>query len=127
VIHSYIFSPLTSIPNAGILAPLSRLSWAFVAEHCGTITLELPVLHDKLGEAFLVDWNRKMLSLHPETEENRIDHIIGSLVRIGPNEVSFYSVEIYKEIHATGNKYIKDPRVYGQFVQNAHPSLFSLT
>jgi len=70
VINNYYYSPLSSIPNAGILAPLSRLSWAFVAEHYGTITLKLPVLHDKLGEAFSVDWDRRTLILHPKIQEN---------------------------------------------------------
>lgn len=51
----------------------------------------------------------------------------GPLVRIGPNEVSFYSLDIYKRVHAAGSKFVKDPRVYNQFVQDGHPALFSIT
>lgn len=42
-------SSLSAIPNAGILAPLSRLLWAFPQEFSGNITLELPRLHAKYG------------------------------------------------------------------------------
>ncbi|KAL3424209.1 cytochrome P450 [Phlyctema vagabunda] len=99
LLQRYCLSPLTAIPNASVLAPLSRLTWAFITEHHGKITLELPELHRNFG----------------------------SLVRIGPQEVSYRSLDIYKAIHMSGNKFIKDPRVYGGFVQNDHPSLFSLT
>ncbi|KAF4634271.1 hypothetical protein G7Y89_g3832 [Cudoniella acicularis] len=51
----------------------------------------------------------------------------GPLVRIGPNEISFYSLEIYKTVHSIRSPFAKDPRVYGQFVQDAHPALFSIT
>ncbi|KAM0810056.1 putative Cytochrome P450 [Seiridium cardinale] len=92
-------SALSSIPNAGVVAPYSRLLWAFPTEFKGLVTLNLPKLHEKLGP----------------------------LVRIGPNEVSFYSLEIYDAVHKVGSKYKKDPRVYGEFVQGGNPALFSIT
>lgn len=49
LIYTYFISPLSSIPNAGILAPVSRLLWAFPSEHRGRITLDLPRLHEKYG------------------------------------------------------------------------------
>ncbi|OJJ95119.1 hypothetical protein ASPACDRAFT_55439 [Aspergillus aculeatus ATCC 16872] len=99
VIFTYFLSPLASIPNAGILAPVSRLLWEFPTEYQGKITLELPRLHRKLGP----------------------------LVRIGPNQISFYSLDIYKIVHAPNSPFAKDPRVYNQFVQDGHPALFSIT
>ncbi|PYI27833.1 benzoate 4-monooxygenase cytochrome p450 [Aspergillus indologenus CBS 114.80] len=99
LIYTYFLSPLASIPNAGILAPVSRLLWEFPTEYQGKITLELPKLHQKLGP----------------------------LVRIGPNQVSFYSLDIYKTVHAPNSPFVKDPRVYSQFVQDGHPALFSIT
>lgn len=48
-------------------------------------------------------------------------------MRIGPNEISFYSREIYETVHKVGSKFKKDPRVYGEFVQGGHPALFSIT
>ncbi|PYI12985.1 benzoate 4-monooxygenase cytochrome p450 [Aspergillus violaceofuscus CBS 115571] len=99
LIYTYFLSPLASIPNAGILAPVSRLLWEFPTEYQGKITLELPKLHQKLGP----------------------------LVRIGPNQISFYSLDIYKTVHAPNSPFVKDPRVYNQFVQDGHPALFSIT
>ncbi|KAJ5890467.1 uncharacterized protein N7473_006695 [Penicillium subrubescens] len=99
IIYTYFFSPLSHIPNAGLLAPISRFLWEFPLEYRGQLTLELPKLHKKLGP----------------------------LVRIGPNEVSFYSLDIYKKVHAPSSAFVKDPRVYGQFVQDGHPALFSIT
>ncbi|RAL02994.1 benzoate 4-monooxygenase cytochrome p450 [Aspergillus ibericus CBS 121593] len=99
LIYTYFLSPLASIPNAGILAPISRLHWEFPTEFQGKLTLELPKLHKKLGP----------------------------LVRIGPNQVSFYSLEVYKTVHAPNSPFVKDPRVYSQFVQDGHPALFSIT
>ncbi|PYH84665.1 benzoate 4-monooxygenase cytochrome p450 [Aspergillus uvarum CBS 121591] len=99
LIYTYFFSPLASIPNAGILAPVSRLLWEFPSEYQGKVTLELPKLHKKLGP----------------------------LVRIGPNQISFYSLDIYKTVHAPHSPFAKDPRVYNQFVQDGHPALFSIT
>ncbi|KAK8903396.1 hypothetical protein QC760_007873 [Botrytis cinerea] len=93
------FSPLSSIPNAGVCAPYSRLLWAFPTEFRGRITLDLPKLHQKLGP----------------------------LVRIGPNEVSFYSMEMYDAVHKVNSRFKKDPRVYGEFVQGGSPALFSIT
>ncbi|TGO33366.1 hypothetical protein BHYA_0250g00120 [Botrytis hyacinthi] len=93
------FSPLSSIPNAGVGAPYSRLLWAFPTEFRGRITLDLPKLHEKLGP----------------------------LVRIGPNEVSFYSMEMYDAVHKVNSRFEKDPRVYGEFVQGDSPALFSIT
>ena len=55
------------------------------------------------------------------------DDIQGPLIRIGPNELSFYSLDIYKKVHAPGSTFVKDPRVYSQFVQDGHPALFSIT
>ncbi|KAH6659035.1 cytochrome P450 [Truncatella angustata] len=92
-------SSLSSLPNAGIGAPYSRLLWAFPTEFRGLVTLDLPRLHEKLGP----------------------------LVRIGPNEVSFYSLDIYDAVHKVGSKFKKDPRVYGEFVQGGNPALFSIT
>ncbi|OBU01046.1 hypothetical protein VE01_00916 [Pseudogymnoascus verrucosus] len=97
--YAYFISPLSLIPNAGILAPVSRLLWAFPSEHRGRITLDLPRLHEKYGP----------------------------LVRIGPKELSFYSLDIYKTVNTVQSPFIKDPRVYGGFVQDAHPGLFSIT
>ncbi|PWY83570.1 benzoate 4-monooxygenase cytochrome p450 [Aspergillus heteromorphus CBS 117.55] len=99
LIYTYFLSPLASIPNAGFLAPVSRLLWEFPVEYQGRITLELPKLHKRLGP----------------------------LVRIGPNQVSFYSLDIYKKVHAPNSPFAKDPRVYSQFVQDGHPALFSIT
>ncbi|KAJ5389089.1 benzoate 4-monooxygenase cytochrome p450 [Penicillium cataractarum] len=99
IIYTYFFSPLSHIPNAGLLAPISRFMWEFPLEYRGQLTLELPKIHKRLGP----------------------------LVRIGPNEVSFYSLDIYKRVHAPNSAFIKDPRVYGQFVQDGHPALFSIT
>lgn len=42
-------SPLSAIPNAGWGAAYSRLLWAFPREYQGTITLDLPRLHRRLG------------------------------------------------------------------------------
>ncbi|KAF4969254.1 hypothetical protein FSARC_3507 [Fusarium sarcochroum] len=92
-------SPLSKIPNAGFGAAFSRLAWAFPHEYNGTVTIDLPKLHERLGP----------------------------LVRIGPNEVSFYSRDTYETVHKVGSKFKKDPRVYGEFVQGGHPALFSLT
>ncbi|ETS82547.1 hypothetical protein PFICI_04423 [Pestalotiopsis fici W106-1] len=97
-IRAYL-SPLSSIPTATFWAPHSRLLWAFPTEFRGLITVNLPKLHEKLGP----------------------------LVRIGPNEVSFYSVDMYDAVHKVGSKFKKDPRVYGEFVQGGNPALFSIT
>lgn len=51
----------------------------------------------------------------------------GPLVRIGPNEVSFYSMDIYDAVHRVNSGFVKDPRNYGEFVQDGHPALFSIT
>jgi hypothetical protein len=51
----------------------------------------------------------------------------GPLIRIGPNELSFYSLEVYRTINSVNTRFAKDPRVYGHFVQDAHPGLFSIT
>lgn len=58
---------------------------------------------------------------------NTLSSNVGPLVRIGPNEVSYYSVNTYDAIHKVGSKYRKDPRVYGEFVQDGSPSLFTTT
>ncbi|OHF00745.1 hypothetical protein CORC01_04062 [Colletotrichum orchidophilum] len=92
-------SPLSQIPNAGWGAGYSRLIWAFRQEYRGHVTLELPKLHEKLGP----------------------------LVRIGPNELSFYSIDIYDTVHRVNSGFVKDPRNYGEFVQDEHPALFSIT
>ncbi|KAH6962679.1 benzoate 4-monooxygenase cytochrome p450 [Ilyonectria sp. MPI-CAGE-AT-0026] len=92
-------SPLSAIPNAGAGAPYSRLLWAFPREYWGTITLDLPSLHKKLGP----------------------------LIQIGPRELSFYSLDVYDTVHKVNSGFRKDPRVYGQFVQDGHPALFSIT
>lgn len=52
---------------------------------------------------------------------------IGPLVQIGPNEVSFYSMDIYDAVHKLSSGFVKDPRNYGEFVQDGHPALFSIT
>ncbi|OJD38796.1 cytochrome p450 [Diplodia corticola] len=92
-------SSLRAVPNASVLAPFSRLLWAFPQEHFGNITLALPRLHEKLGP----------------------------LVRIGPNEVSYYSLDVYDLVHKVRSEFAKDPRIYGEFVQDGHPALFSIT
>ncbi|KAM5386582.1 hypothetical protein ACJZ2D_000545 [Fusarium nematophilum] len=48
-------SPLSKIPDAGFGAAYSRLAWAFPREYCGTITIDLPKLHKKLGNS-LSSW-----------------------------------------------------------------------
>ncbi|KKY15408.1 putative benzoate 4-monooxygenase cytochrome p450 [Diplodia seriata] len=48
------------------------------------------------------------------------------LVRIGPTEVSFYSLSIYDQVHKVRSEFAKDPRIYGEFVQDGHPALFSI-
>ncbi|KAF7883331.1 uncharacterized protein EAF02_005251 [Botrytis sinoallii] len=98
IVREY-FSPLSSIPSAGVGAAYSRLLWAFPTEFRGRITLDLPKLHEKLGP----------------------------LVRISPNEVSFYSMEMYDAVHKVNSRFKKDPRVYGEFVQGGSPALFSIT
>ncbi|KAK6225498.1 benzoate 4-monooxygenase cytochrome p450 [Colletotrichum tabaci] len=97
--HRAHASPLSHIPNAGWGAGYSRLIWAFREEYCGRITIDLPKIHEKLG----------------------------SIVRIGPNELSFYSIDIYDLIHSVNSGFAKDPRNYGEFVQDGHPALFSIT
>ena len=47
-------TPLALVPSAGLLAPVSRLAWAFPHEFRGTITLDLPKLHERLGVFFSV-------------------------------------------------------------------------
>lgn len=47
-------------------------------------------------------------------------------MRIGPNEISFYSLEVYDVVHKVNSGFTKDPKNYGQFVQNEHPALFSI-
>ncbi|KAH8658163.1 benzoate 4-monooxygenase cytochrome p450 [Xylariales sp. PMI_506] len=89
----------STIPKAGLGATVSRLAWAFPREFRGTITLDLPKLHRRLGP----------------------------LIYIGPNEVSFYSLDVYDLVHKVGSKFKKDPRVYGEFVQDGNPALFSIT
>ncbi|KAF3007325.1 hypothetical protein E8E14_006114 [Neopestalotiopsis sp. 37M] len=61
------------------------------------------------------------------TTINYAESFPGPLIRIGPNEVSFYSVEMYDTVHKVGSKFKKDPRVYGEFVQGGNPALFSIT
>lgn len=51
----------------------------------------------------------------------------GPLVRIGPIEVSFYSLDVYDLVHKVRSEFAKDPRNYGEFVQDGHPALFSIT
>lgn len=51
----------------------------------------------------------------------------GPLVRIGPQELSFYSMDIFKTVYSAASGFVKDPRVYSQFVQNDHAALFSIT
>ncbi|KAK1622458.1 hypothetical protein BDP81DRAFT_455263 [Colletotrichum phormii] len=92
-------SPLSNIPNAGWGAGYSRLIWAFRQEYRGNVTLELPKLHETLGP----------------------------LVRIGPNELFFYSIDIYDTVHRVNSGFVKDPQNYGEFVQDEHPALFSIT
>lgn len=52
---------------------------------------------------------------------------LGPLIRITPNELSFYSLETYDLVHKVGSRFAKDPRVYGEFVQDNQPALFSIT
>ncbi|KAM0491774.1 hypothetical protein ACHAP8_010404 [Fusarium lateritium] len=65
----------------------------------------------------------QLLSVYP----NYIKNSVGPLIRIGSNEVSFYSRDTYETVHKVGSKFKKDPRVYGEFVQGGHPALFSIT
>lgn len=43
-------SPLAEVPSAGWGAGYSRLLWAFRQEFRGNITIELPKIHEKLGQ-----------------------------------------------------------------------------
>ena len=54
IVKQAFTSPLAAVPNAGILAPFSRLLWAFPQEYFGNITLDLPRLHEKLGTTILI-------------------------------------------------------------------------
>lgn len=114
-------SPLSQIPNAGWGAGYSRLLWTFYQEFRGNITIELPKIHEKLGKphSTLIDLVRT-----PPRANRRM---IGPLIRIGPNEVSFYSIDIYDTLHKVNSGFVKDPRNYGEFVQDGHPALFSIT
>ncbi|KAK1459942.1 cytochrome P450 [Colletotrichum melonis] len=113
-------SPLSRIPNAGWGAGYSRLIWAFRQEYRGNVTLELPKLHETLGSS--------VFPLKPLTRV-ATDSIVllGPLIRIGPNELSFYSIDIYDTVHKVNSGFVKDPRNYGEFVQDEHPALFSIT
>ena len=112
-------SPLWQLPAPTLGAHFSRLAWAFPREFRGTITLDLPRLHDQLGtRSFLPKLSRDVSPSHYDQ---------GPLIRIAPNEVSFYSREIYDTVHKVGSKFKKDPRTYGEFVQGGHPALFSIT
>nr|POE98226.1 cytochrome p450 monooxygenase yanh [Quercus suber] len=96
-------SPLAMLPNAGILAPISKLFWIFPHEYRGISTLVLPRLHDKLGQAPC----RFSFQLTISTN----DDFTGPLVRIGPKTVSFYSMDIYDVVYAAGSGYRRDPRI----------------
>ncbi|KAK1928061.1 benzoate 4-monooxygenase cytochrome p450 [Papiliotrema laurentii] len=85
-------SPLDRIPSASKTTAWSRLPWTLVHEFRGDLTLLLPKLHKR------------------------------PLIRIGPNEVSYYSIDIYNTVHRAGGKFRKDPRNYGGFVQQGHPA-----
>nr|POF15253.1 hypothetical protein CFP56_42142 [Quercus suber] len=51
---------------------------------------------------------------------------LASETRIGPNTVSFYSIDIYDVVYGAGSRYRRDPQMYGGFVQGC-PALFSIT
>ncbi|EED13552.1 cytochrome P450, putative [Talaromyces stipitatus ATCC 10500] len=87
-----------NIPSAGPLASYSRFLWLFPREFRGSITQDLPDLHENLGP----------------------------LIRISPNEISYYSLSTYEIVHGAGSKFRKDPKAYGAFVQGHHPALFSI-
>lgn len=36
-------------------------------------------------------------------------------------------MEGYNTVHKVNGGFVKDPRNYGQFVQDGHPALFSIT
>ncbi|KAK7457688.1 cytochrome P450 [Colletotrichum acutatum] len=113
-------SPLSRIPNAGWGAGYSRLIWAFRQEYRGNVTLELPKLHETLGSS--------VVDLKPLTWAATNPFVLlGPLIRIGPNELSFYSIDIYDTVHKVNGGFVKDPRNYGEFVQDEHPALFSIT
>ncbi|KXH47632.1 cytochrome P450 [Colletotrichum nymphaeae SA-01] len=113
-------SPLSRIPNAGWGAGYSRLIWAFRQEYRGNVTLELPKLHETLGSS--------VVPLKPLTwVATNLIVLLGPLIRIGPNELSFYSIDIYDTVHKVNSGFVKDPRNYGEFVQDEHPALFSIT
>lgn len=114
-------SPLSQVPNAGWVAGYSRLLWAFNQELRGNITIKLPKIHEKLGKLLLT------LSTSARTLQRADSTMVGPLARIGPNEVSFYSIDIYDTIHKVNSGFVKDPRNYGEFVQDGHPALFSIT
>ncbi|KAF3399668.1 Cytochrome P450 monooxygenase yanH [Talaromyces pinophilus] len=105
VVYRASVSSLAEIPSAGFLASYSRNLWTFPREFRGSITQDLPPLHEKL-DFWLTN--------------------TGPLIRISPNEISYYSIGIYETVHGAGSKFKKDPKSYGGFVQDEHPALFSL-
>lgn len=56
-LYTLFTHPLSSIPNASILAPISRLFWALPSEFRGRITLDLPHLHELYGKNALLTRN----------------------------------------------------------------------
>lgn len=49
VVYRASVSSLAEIPSAGFLAAYSRNLWTFPREFRGSITQDLPLLHEKLG------------------------------------------------------------------------------
>jgi hypothetical protein len=82
VAYTYLISPLSAIPNASFLSPLSSLAWKFLTEHNGKITLKLPELHKKFG-AFL--------NLEKQTKNKTKQKLYGNLTMIrSPSENRAY-------------------------------------
>lgn len=111
-------SSLANVPNAGPFALFSRILWAFPRELRGSITQDLPDLHKKLGRYRLLKAHRSL------TEDWHAR--LGPLIRISPNEISYYSLSTYETVLGAGSKFRKDPKNYGGFVQGGHPALFSV-
>ncbi|KAH6968065.1 cytochrome P450 [Fusarium avenaceum] len=79
IVNSYT-SPLSKIPNAGFGAAFSRLIWTFPHEYSGTLTLELPKLHERLDPKEHAKRRRIMAQLFSRSKVPNIEKLISSHV-----------------------------------------------
>ncbi|RSL68920.1 hypothetical protein CEP54_002506 [Fusarium duplospermum] len=83
IIHNLLrvyTSPLSKIPNAGFGAAYSRLAWAFPQEYKGTVTIDLPKLHEKLDPEQHAKRRRIMGQLFSRTKVPQLEKLISSHV-----------------------------------------------